>query len=536
MTGPQAFEADVVIIGSGIAGAMCAYMLAKKKIKVLVLEAGPRVERADIVKKFTQTYKFDFSSGFPNVDWAPRPDWQDKDKQYFEHTGPVRAEVEYLRVVGGTTWHWSAGVARLIPSDLKLRSTYGVGYDWPIDYDHLEPWYSKADYEMGVAGDDNQIIHFGAYRSKPFPLPPIPLSYSDKIIAKGLESTGITFLSATSARNSRAFDGRSQCMGFGTCSPICPSGAQYGAMVHVAKAEKLGVRILDNTRVDRIVADKVGKITEVRAKRSDGKDVVARGKIFLLAANGIESPRLLLMSADESHPKGLANSSGRVGRNFYEHPGMVGNLLMPEPVYPRGPEGTMANAIYRDGPFRKTQSAWALGVHNSTFIHEAANDALVKGLEPPALDSAIRDQATRRISINTQMEQLPQLENGMSLDWTRRDSAGQPVMKIHYSLSDYERASFEQARDLFKKIATALSAQLDAITGPWVHHHPMGMVMMGSDPKTSVVDAECRSHNHKNLFVVSGAVFPASGIGGPTLTIAALAIRASEDIAKQLRA
>ena len=525
-------EADVIIIGSGVAGAMAAYTLANKGVKVAILEAGPRIDRAAIVKKFTQSHKFDFSSGYPNEDWAPRPDWDPAEKPYFDHIGPAQANVEYLRNVGGTTWHWSGFAIRLHPEDMKIKSTYGVGIDWHFDYAELEPYYSEAEKEMGVSGDDKDPH---PPRSKPFPLPPIPRSYSDKIIAPKLEKMGIKFSTPPAARNSRAYDGRSQCMGFGTCSPICPSGAQYAAVVHVNKSEKLGVRVLENTRVDRIITDASGKISEVHAKRPDGTDVTARGRIFLLAANGIESPRLLLMSANETYSKGLANSSGRVGRYFFEHPGLVCRMVMPAPVYPRGPEATMSSDNFRNGDFRRTRAGFTFSIHNFAHHFEATSDLLEKGAEPPSLDSAIRDRVVRMIDMSSHMEQLPSEKNGITLDWTRRDRAGQPVMKHYYSFSDYENAGFEAAKETFRHITKALDAELLSIQGPVTEHHPLGMAMMGKDKKTSVVDPHCRSHDHPNLFIVGTAVFPSCGMSRPTLTIAALAIRTAEEIARQLK-
>ena len=529
----DSIEADVIVIGSGVAGAMTAWSLAGKGAKVVILEAGPRIRRADIVRKFTQSHKFDFSSGFPNEDWAPRPDWQGGGEPYFEQTGPQKSNIEYLRVVGGTTWHWDGSCSRLLPVDMRLKRAYGVGHDWPFDYAALEPFYCRAEKEMGVAGGGN--AEPGSPRSRPYPLPPVPLSYSDKIVAAGLEKIGIAPAPQPAARNTLAYDGRSRCMGFGTCSPICPSGAQYGGMVHVQKAEKLGVAVLENTRVDRIVADHAGRITAAHAKKPDGTEVTARGRIFVLAANGIETSRLLLMSASESLPKGLANGSGRVGRNFFDHPGLIMRLRMPKPVYPRGPHETMGSGTFRDGPFRKERSAWAIKVLSRPYAHETANEALQEGLEPPALDAAIRDRVSRHVDITSQMEQLPRPENGIALDWTRRDRAGQPLMRFHYSFSDYERAAFTECRKVFRRIAAALGAETVSVNGPWSHHHPQGMAMMGEEAKTSVVDPWCRSHDHPNLFLTGSAVFPSCGTVSPTLTIAAVALRTAEEIARQLK-
>ena len=537
MTSTSTIETDVVVIGSGVAGAMAAYKLAKGGANVVILEAGPRIERADIVRKFTETHHFDFSSGFPNEKWAPRPDWQDPAYKYYEATGPHAGEMEYLRVVGGTTWHWSGGSSRLLPKDFRLKSTYGVGRDWPISYDDLEPYYGEAEKEIGVSGSshDNAIAPGNGRRSTPHPMPAMPPSYSDKVISEGLKKIGLNFITSNSARNSEPYDGRPQCMGFGTCSPICPSGAQYAAIVHIEKSEKLGVRVLENARADKIVSAPDGKITAVHAGRSDGTEVVVKAKIFVVAANGMESPRLFLMSANENRPKGIGNSSGTVGRNFYEHPGIVCRLLMPKPVYPRGPEVTMVCTDFRDGDFRKERSGWGLSFHNFSAIPLLASEAVNEGHVPPALGKLLRHRAIRHIDVNTQMEQLAREENGITLDWSKKDSAGQPVMKLHYGISDYEQRSFDYATEKLKRISKALDAEIVSFSNPLLHHHPMGMLSMVTDKKTSVRDGEGRSHDHPNLFALGGAAFPTAGSGGPTLSIAALSLRAGDSILKQLK-
>jgi len=290
--GVQHYQADVVIVGSGIAGAFTAYKLVEKGIKVLILEAGPRIKRDEIVQNFMKLNGHTFSGGYPNVPWAPRPEWGLKEDDYIEQIGPVKTKSEYLRVVGGTTWHWNATVPRMIPTDFKMASTYQVARDWPIDYNVLEPFYAKAEIEMGVAGDSEK--NMGHLRSSSFPLPPIPASYSDKMIMEKLKPMGIEFVPQPAARNSIPYAERSQCMGFGTCSPICPSAAQYSASVHIEKAEKLGVRLIENARVDRLISKKNGMIEAVEGKRSDNTTFTASGKIVILAANGIETPQTLI--------------------------------------------------------------------------------------------------------------------------------------------------------------------------------------------------------------------------------------------------
>lgn len=529
MTGT--IEANVVIVGSGVAGAMTAYKLAKLGVRdIVMLEAGPRVKRAAIVRNFVQSSFPDNLTGYPSPDHAPRPSWNGSGDPYFDFTGPVKFEQEYLRVVGGTTWHWGGCTPRFRPADLKLASSYGIGVDWPLDYEALEPFYCEAESEIGVAGDAED----GSPRSKSYPMPRIASSYCDKVIEEGLKPLGINFDARPVARASRPYDGRSQCQGFGTCSPICPSGALWAAVHHVEKAERLGVRLLDQTRVDRIHADR--DVTHVEASRADGSSLKVTGKIFVLAANGMETPRLLLMSATESLPHGLANSSGLVGRHFMEHPSLSCRLKMPKPVYSgRGPVNIVASSAFRDGSFRETRPSSILSIEHGQHYHEDANSLLTKGLEPPQIDAEMKALSTRTAELRISLEQLPDKQNGITLNWEKRDRAGQPVIKLYHAFGAYEEAGFSFARDTFKKIASVLKADILSVSGPGPQFHMMGMTRMGTDPRKSVTDSFGRSHDHRNLFVLGSSLFPTAGAANPTLTIAALCLRAANEIAQQLK-
>ncbi len=186
MTAPENIDAEVVIIGSGVAGAITACRLAEKGVKnIVVLEAGPRIDRAATVQNFMKSPYDDASSGYPNPAHAPRPDWNTGNAaSSIVMTGPVATKTEYLRVVGGTTWHWAGSTPRLHPADFTLRKKYGVGYDWPFGYETLAPYYNEAEKELGVAGDS--AFDDGSPRDMHFPMPPIPLSFCDRQISQGL--------------------------------------------------------------------------------------------------------------------------------------------------------------------------------------------------------------------------------------------------------------------------------------------------------------------------------------------------------------
>ncbi len=302
----------------------------------------------------------------------------------------------------------------------------------------------------------------------------------------------------------------------------------------MAQAEKLGVRVIENARVDRIVAD--GVVKYIEAKRPDGSAITARAKIFVLAANGMETPRLLLMSAGEGNAAGIANSSGQVGRNFMDHPTLVFRFVMPTPVWPgRGPVTIMAAHDFRDGAFRNQRPGWVISTDNRSNLSEISRRLIAQGVEPPALDAAIRDRTSREIHIAASTEQLPDAQNGITLAWGRRDSAGQPVMRHYYSIGSYEQNGLDHIRSNFTRYAKTLGAELSDTFGPLAIHHQMGMTRMGDDARTSVTDGFGRCHDHMNLFIAGASLFPSSACVNPTLTIAALALRSADEILRQLK-
>ena len=527
-------QADIVIIGSGIAGALCAWRLARTGLRVLMLEAGPRVDRAEVVRQFASAHRHDYSWGYPHSPKAPRPDWsKDKPDTYIVQDGPITIPFEYLRVVGGTTWHWGAACDRFLPSDLRMKSVFGVGVDWPIDYQQLEPYYSAVERELGTSGGAD--AHTGSPRSTGLPLPEMPTIYGEKLVKEKLRSIGVEIVSQASARNSVPYDSRPQCDGFGTCLSICPTGAQYAAIVHIEKAERLGARVLDGCRVDRIDADNSGRVTAVRFGRSDGSTNSAVGKIFILAANAVESPRLLLASTTEKFPRGVANSSGQVGRNFMAHYAIIERMETADPVYfGRGPLRTQYINSYRDQPSRRTQSAAFVTVENTPELFSSTIELLEQKLLPPELDAAINHRVKHETEFFAIIEQLPQPENRIAINWNNRDSAGQPRIHLYYGLTDYERHGLAAMRESFSSYASVLGAKWVKEWDNMASNHLAGTLRMGTDSTASVVDPDGRSHDHHNLFVVGGAVFPTHPACGPTLTIAALALRTADTIARQM--
>lgn len=533
------YQADVVVVGGGVAGLLAAWKLAEAGVKVLVLEAGPRTSRSEALHTYRNAVIRVPEAPYPDLPYAPRPGVLALDA-YYVQVGPVPFKSTYVRRLGGTTWHWLGTALRHLPNDFRMRSLYGVAEDWPISYDELEPWYLRAEQELGVAGDSEQDL--GSPRSGDFPMNALPLTYLDRQVALAVEKLGYTVRVTPQARNSRAFDGRPPCCGNATCVPICPIAAKYDATVHARKAEQLGVQILDQAVAYRVEVDAEGMVTAVLFRRPDGGEERATGRIFVLAAHAIETPKLLLMSRSDALPNGVANRSDQVGRNLMDHPIQLSWALARDPLYPqRSPLENAGIEDLRDGDFRRTRSAFRIAIGEDgwnfpgTTPDVLASNLIKEGLRGAALQEELRRRAARQFRFAILVEQMPLPENRITPDFDQVDAIGIPRPKIDYRLDDFTLKGMEEARRVADQIFDAMGvterehAQEHNGAG-----HVMGTYRMGSDPKTSVVDREQRSHDHPNLFLLGSGVFPSVGTANPTLTIAALSLWAAQTIRQRL--
>jgi choline dehydrogenase-like flavoprotein len=534
----EALHADVVIVGSGVAGALIAAKLAVAGVKVLVLEAGPRIDRGEGIERFQKSRTKTTLSAYPVVAHAPSPD-TDRLGAYYVQSGSTVFEGLYLRAVGGSTWHWGGNASRLHPNDLRMHSQYGVALDWPIEYAALLPFYEQAERELGVAGDPQTCL-VPAPRG-PFPMGPIPQTYNDRVVARAAAPLGLTLKATPQARNSDAYDDRPACCGSAMCVPLCPVGAKYDASVHVAKAEAAGAQVSENAVAHRIELGPDRKVAAIRFLRPDGSEGRATGRIFVLAAHAIETPKILLMSAGEAAPEGVANGSGQVGRNLMGHiqVGYVG--LAADPVYPyRGPVETSGFAEWRDGAFRSDHAAMGSGSSNQGWVRaigpqmRAAELIGKAGLVGPALRKALKEQTIREVAIGGSAEVLPNPENRVTLD-PQKDALGLPRPHIHFGIDAYTTRSMELGQERHMKVMQALGCTSILHGPPRVNTSIIGgTARMGTDSTASVVDPALRAHDNPNLFIVGSAAFPTMGISPPTRTIAALALRAAEQIRADL--
>lgn len=543
-------SADIVVIGSGICGSLVAERLVKTGASVLILEAGPRVDRAQLVLNYRNSpRKGDWMAPYPPSWWAPHPVYQpdrgsatDQDKgrtaaqptshpgnNYLVQAGPYPYPAEYIRVVGGTTWHWSALAWRNLPNDFRIKSLYGVGKDWPITYEELDPYYYEAEVKLGVTGSPNT----GSPRAKPFPMPPVAEPWAMRRFRERLAQGGYPVLANTMARNSRPYDGRPACCGANNCQPICPIDAQYHGGLAVAAAESAGAKLLPNAVVYRIEPDARGLIVAVHFYDPNKASHRVTGKTFVLAANGIESPKLLLMSASDRYPAGVANRSGMVGRNLMDHPSSSLTFDAEDELWlGRGPQSPASINTLRDGPFRSEYAAFRLDFTNISQVRSATEDLIEAGVYGEELEKQLRYRAAHQCNVKDVVEVLPDPANRVVLA-SEKDALGLPKPRVHYSMNDYVHKGMAVAKREYARIAKLMGGTNLRFTrdGEYANNqHIMGTMSMGHDPKDSVVDRFCRTHDHQNLFIASTGVMPTAATCNPTLTAVALALRTAEQI------
>ena len=531
-TGTQGFgtTADVVVVGCGAGGGVIAKELGEAGLSVVVLEAGRRYDpEADY-----PTDQLEFEAKIPHI-FAPPNTRRDR------YTSSGRFTYSRVKGVGGSTLHYQAVSPRMHESDFRVRTLDGVADDWPITYAELEPYYTRVEWELGVAGPSGEDANlFEPPRSQRYPTPAHPLDLTNLAIKRGADRLGLHLVEVPVAIPTKNWMGRPACLSAGTCDFGCRARAKSSIDVtYVPKAEATGrieIRTLAMAREVTVAPD--GRARGVVYIDADGEERYVAARAVVLAGNAVETPRLLLMSTSSAFPHGLANSSGLVGRNFTEHLAVFAKGAFDERLDPwRGmPVKGLIQDFYETSAGNDFARGWSLltesgGAWPLTTARRAGGWGA--GHKARMLDSF-----AHTVGMSSVGEQLPHPENSVRLDPFQKDSFGLPVPFLTNRQRGNDVAMIRRISEELKQILDAAGAREVVVdpSVPGMSAHYLGTCRMGQDPGSSVVDRWCKAHDVPNLFIGDGSVFVTAGAVNPALTISALATRTAGGIIEKFDA
>ncbi len=511
---------DVIIIGTGAGGGTLAHTLASAGKRILILERGNFLPR--------EMENWSPDDVFIEGRYISKDTWFDSDGQSFQ------PQVHYY--VGGATKLYGAALYRLRPEDFgEMRHVDGISPAWPVSYDEFEPWYTKAEWLYQVHGKHGEDPTEGSW-SRQYPWPPVThepriQEISDALAAKGYHP----FWAPCGILLDEAQSERSLCI-------RCASCDGYPCMVHAkADAEVIAVRpllgmenvtLLVNAEAVKLETDASGAtVTNVVVER-DGAEERYEADIVAVAAGAANSAKLLLRSANDAHPGGLANGSGQVGRNYMYHNSKAVVALGKETNDTSFQKTLAINDFYLAGDGRE----FPLG--NIQMVGKS-NAAAMKGEEPKltmlAPHWSLADVAEHAVDFWLSTEDLPKPDNRVTVD-------GDGLIHLAYTPNN-----IREADDLYGELKKILNH-----TGMAAHHvldksfymkmnipvagvaHQAGTCRFGSDPGESVLDRDCKAHEVDNLYVVDTSFFPSIGAVNPALTAIANAIRVGEHLTERL--
>jgi choline dehydrogenase-like flavoprotein len=573
---------DAIVIGSGAAGGMAAHVLTSHGMKVLMLEAGKKLNIEKELKSMEWPYNHPRRGDMPpgshalslneyNVRQPPYakgtpynqvysyvqgwsgPDYSKNivvDERDHPYTGTNYAWVR-ARVLGGKTNIWGRLALRLSDYDFKAKTHDSYGEDWPISYKDIAPYYDKVDLYLGISGQKENLPHLPDSIFQR----PVKLTFAEVKLRQGVKKMNRML---TPYRAGVTTDGlkhnkyRSKCFGRGACSRRAggcdihaafdsPTGLIYPAM----ETGKLTLRTNSIAR-EVLVDKKTGKAEGVAFIDSEtGKTYEAKAKVVVIAASTLESARLMLLSKSDAHPNGIGNSSGHVGHNFCEHvmgPGVYGlvkDLVGKPRTNDDGRPGSFYIPRFRNLSERHPNFIRGYGFEGGSGTSMFPGNAM----DTPGFGSAykkqVRDYTGAFIGMGSFGEVLSRYENFMDLDPEVKDKWGVPALRFHYKFGDNEKKMAEDMADTAREMFEASGIEIigvdrQVLTEGWSIHE-LGTARMGTDPKTSVLNQFQQSHDIKNLFVVDGSSHVSASCQNPTWTIMALCWRSCDYLADQFK-
>lgn len=526
-------ESDIVIIGSGITAAMMAAKLAaERQVKITIIEAGG--PSAPLAQRGVRRARW---KSYGETPWP---------KDHLDDQNVVGTAYGFSPSmnVGGLAMHWGGVTPRFSPEDFRVRSLYGVGEDWPIDYDQLDPFYQEAEERMGIAGEQGPPELDP--RGKPFPMPALPLSYNLQLLREWTAKAGIPMWSQPSAKNSVPYDGRAVCQRCDTCYPVCPTGAKYSPdFTFDALVKSRRIDLVTDTLVRRLVVDDAsGRITRaignVVSRPAD--EVELRAKTFVLAAGFAWSPHLLLLSTSSRYPSGLANRSGLVGKYLCGHRNVAAQIRLPVQLYPgmNTQHSLVTKKFMRPGKLdryvRHDLRVWESSFGREGRLRDDRGELLLGDAMLDDWRSRVKNGVAR---VRAYYDVLPAKESELTLDVTAKNGWGDPMPRLQFRDAPESVAlrphTEETVRALFREMARAGDGEIvssASAAGDIGQEHPGGGCRMGTDPASSVVDRTGRAHDHENLFITGAPTMVTASCCNGTLTFGALGLMTAAEVGK----
>ncbi|MGO9603669.1 MAG: GMC family oxidoreductase [Candidatus Binataceae bacterium] len=508
-------DSVVVTVGSGAGGGTLANELCQKGFKVVLLDAGQRQSPA--------TFRNEEWFAFNQLAWL--------DKRTTSGTWRIARDFPNLpawicKTVGGTTVHWAGASLRLQEDELKAKTHYSTIsganlIDWPLTLEELGPYYAKAEFKMGVTRTND--------------IPGLPGNNNFKVMYNGATRVGYkTVHTGRMAINSRPRDGRSACWQLGFCFQGCKSGAKWSTLyTEIPKAEATGrLDLRPASMAMQIQHDANGKATGVLYADENGAHQFQKARLVCVAANSIESPRLLLNSYSTMFPRGLANSSGQVGRNYMRHTtgSVFGVFKQPVHMY----RGTVMAGIIQDEAIYDTRRGFAGGFELETISLGLPFAAAF--LNPGAWGQDYTDlleQYPNMAGMWIVGEDMPQESNAVTLHPTEKDGFGLPIPNVNYDDHANDLAMRTYAFKRGAAVYDAVGATRTVEVPPYPSTHNLGTCRQSEKPSDGVCNKWGQTHDLANLFISDGSQFSTSASENPTLTIVSLAIRQADYIADQ---
>lgn len=506
-------EADVAIVGAGAAGCLLAAKLARAGRRVVVLEAGPAWQLSDLTS---------------NLIWSRRLKWGGAPVlPAGDH--PFSFNYNAGWGFGGAALHHFGAWPRLHEEDFKVRSLHGRGFDWPMDYGDLQPWYDRVQEEVGLSGDAEAEVWRPAGAA--YPMPPLRVLAQGEAVARGFTALGMRTAPTPAAINSTPYKGRPACIYDGWCEAGCPIHALANPLV-TYKPEALahGAEFRADCEVVRVLSGAGARVQGVEFLDAAGELRQLRARAVVLAASVVQNPRILFNSASERAPNGLGNRSGLLGKFFMTHALINVFGLFQQETHPH--EGVSSSQLICHDRYGKNSTPGAFG-SRQWLIAPAIKPNDLLGIATNRADLIGRDlarfmeQAVRQLGNMTGFaEELPMEQNRIELS-AEKDARGVPLARLHHTFSENTLRLWRGMAQEGRRIFEAGGAR-EVWTTPIVNAHMMGGTLMGDDPAASVTDSYGRCHDLANLFIAGGGLFPTAGAANPTFTLHALALRTAE--------